>query len=58
MNLDTRQLAWLIQIAALGAVILVGLWLSPAAAATIPHSFPLGALLSALRATIGRTHSS
>jgi hypothetical protein len=55
MNLDARHLAWLIQIATLGIVILMGLWLSPAVAATLSPGYPVDAILLAIRAMLTRT---
>jgi hypothetical protein len=55
MNLDARHLAWLIQIATLGIVILMGLWLSPAVAATLSPGYPVDAILLAMRAMLTRT---
>jgi hypothetical protein len=58
MNLDARHLAWLIQIATLGTVILIGLWLSPAVAASLSPGYPVGAILLAMRALLARTRPS
>jgi hypothetical protein len=55
MNLDARHLAWLILIAALGAVLLIGLTLSPAVAATLSPGYPVDAILFAMRSTLART---
>jgi hypothetical protein len=54
MNSDARHLAWLIQIAALGAVILIGLSLSPAVAATLSPGYPVDAILLAVRSMLAR----
>jgi hypothetical protein len=54
MNVDARQLAWLMQIATLGMVILIGLWLSPAVAAALSPGYPVGATIFAGRATLTR----
>ena len=55
MNLDGRHLAWLIQIATLGAVILIGLSLSPKVAAALSPGYPVDAILFAMRSMLART---
>ena len=54
MNSDARHLAWLIQIAALGTVILIGLSLSPAVAATLSPGYPVDAILLAVGSMLAR----
>ncbi len=58
MNLDARHLAWLILIATLGAVILIGLSLSPAVAAALSPGYPVDAILLAMRAVLKRTRQT
>jgi len=55
MNLDARHLAWLIGIAALFAVILIGLFLSPQVAAALSPGYPVDATFCAARAALKRT---
>ena len=51
---DARQLAWLAQIATLGMVVLMSLWLSPAVAAARSPGYPVDATIFAMRATLTR----
>jgi hypothetical protein len=54
MNLDARYWAWLIQIALMGVVLMLGLWVSPAIAAAIAPGYPVGDTFCASRALIAR----
>jgi hypothetical protein len=55
MNLDARHLAWLIQIATFGVVILIGLSLSPTVAAALSRDYPVDAILLVVRGALART---
>jgi hypothetical protein len=58
MNLDARYLAWSIQVATFGAVILIGLSLSPAVAATLSRGYPVDAILLAARGILARARQT
>jgi len=54
MNLDARYWVWLMQIALMGVVLMLGLWVSPAIAAALAPGYPVGATFFACRGMVAR----
>ena len=52
MDTHARLIAFVLQIALTGAVVVISLWLSPATAATLSSPYPVDATIFAVRAML------